>query len=108
MCRVGRQRAVVLSFHGHLVCEAVQIARARVVPKPVPLFKHAIDRCIGHVSERRKPFQECAVKVDHARHLRLLQHELRHQHVVRVARSAPREVTGILAVPATKPHTKQA
>jgi hypothetical protein len=49
--------------------------------------------------ERRKLAQKCRVLVYDARNLRLLEHELRDQDVIRITCSAPGQVSRGLSVP---------
>src|SRR2546430_4087777 len=66
--------------------------RARIVPQPIPRFPHHARGCTSQAPEIRKPLEKPRIVLPHPAHLRLLQHELRHEHAVRIARAAPRQV----------------
>ena len=55
---------------------AMQIARARVVPKPGPKLKHVVQTRAGERRYRREPSEESFEVGNDGRNLSLLQHDL--------------------------------
>src|SRR5690606_6811192 len=77
----------------------VEIARPRVVAEAPPLREHVPLLRRGEPLQRREALQEALPVLEHATHLRLLQHQLADEDRVGIARLAPREVGGVAAVP---------
>ena len=79
---------------------AVQVARAAVVAEAAPQREHVVERRGGERAHVGKAGQEARVVVEHRRHLRLLQHDLRQPDAVRVAAALPGQVVAaVLALP---------
>src|SRR5262249_973459 len=73
--------------------------RADVVAEGIPRAGNVGDGRRGQRLQRRITAQEFAVLRDDAVHLGLLEHDLRDQHVVGIARSSPGEVALVARVP---------
>jgi hypothetical protein len=91
---------------GHFRREAVKISRTRVIAESLPRLAHARRRRGRNRSQRRKCAEERRVLRDDARHLRLLEHQLRHENPIRIARAPPRQVARAPAVPRAQPATE--
>ena len=77
-----------------------QPARPARVAEPSPRRDHRARPRVGHRRRRGEPREEVVVHRGDARHLRLVEHHLRHEHRPAVARRAPRKVvTTVRAVP---------
>ena len=95
---VARQHAAVALDDGPR--QRVQPHRARVVAEAAPQPHRVARFGCRERGEIRKRRDERFVERDHAVDLRLLQHELAHQHAVRVARLPPRQMrAAVRAVP---------
>src|SRR5256885_15496550 len=100
------QRATeVLTDHAR---KRVEIGGAGVIAQPVPLLSHSPGLRFRERLEVREPIDEPRIVLRHATHLRLLQHELGHEHAIGVARAAPGQVARGAGPPgeqlATEPH----
>jgi hypothetical protein len=91
---------------GHLACEAMQIARARIVAKSFPRLAHTCRRRSRNGSQRGERAQELCVLRDDARDLGLLEHQLRHEDPIRIAGASPGQVAGAALVPGAQPATE--
>ncbi len=80
--------------------DAMQVARAPVVAEARPFSEHVRKRRLGETPERREATEEALVHVQYARHLRLLEHDLRDEDGVWVAGAAPGEDAAVARVPA--------
>ena len=104
---VGRELALRLApAVGDLDREAMEVARASVVAKTFPRLRDATGLGARDIGKGRELIEKLAVLRDDARDLRLLKHQLRHEHLVRAARPAPRQVARVSAIPGTKPATE--
>ena len=97
---VGGQPAAVAG--NGLACDPVKVHRPDVVAEWVPRARDVGDVRRGQRFERRVAPQELLVLRDHPVHLRLLQHDLRDQHVVGVPCPSPGQVPLVAPVPAEK------
>ena len=91
------------SARGDLAGEPVEVARAGVIPESLPRLAHPRRRRVGHCPQRRECSQELRVFRHDARDLRLLEHQLRDENAIRIARSSPRQVTRAPPIPRAKP-----
>src|SRR5262249_42848093 len=71
-----------------------------VVSEPGPAVAHRVGGSRGQVLQGGIAAQEARVVPHHARHLRLLEHELGDQDRVGIARSAPRQRAPMPGIPA--------
>src|SRR5438128_581756 len=83
----------------HRTVLASRPPRPGVVPEPVPALAHRVGGGGGQVLERGVAGEEARVELEHPRHLRLLQHGLRDQHRIGVARPAPGQAAAVAGVP---------
>ena len=97
-----RRECARAAVPGDLPRELVQVACAGVIAEPGPCLHHAAGPRAGECFEGWEPFEEPFVEDQHPRHRRLLQHQLRHEYAVRVARLAPRQLAVMTAVPRPK------
>ena len=93
---------------GHLLRRAVQVARAGVVTEPGPQVQHVIHGRIGQRHHVREALHEAPEVRDDGRHLRLLQHDLRHPGAIGAVAAArmplPRQIVpAVLRVPVDEP-----
>ncbi len=93
---VGQPPAVA---RHRLARDPVQVERADVVPERVPEAPDVVGRRARQGLERRVAFEELVVFGHDPLHLRLLEHDLRDEDVVRVPGAAPRQVAPVAAVP---------
>ena len=91
-------KPAAMSIYDEL-CGYAEISGARVVAQPLPRVKHLRFRGSSERGERRKPAQPLFIIGQHRRDLRLLKHKLGNENAVRVARSAPRKIAAVCAVP---------
>ena len=77
---------------GNALCQRMEIPRARIVSQPIPSLTHRARPRPRQTREIRKPLEKSRIVLRHAAHLCLLQHELGHEHAVRIARLAPWQV----------------
>src|SRR6266508_3196855 len=84
----------------------MQIPCARVVSQSIPRFHHGLRARTSQPFNRREPFQKPRIELRDSAHLRLLQHELRDDDSVRVARAAPGKVARMLSIPPKQPTDK--
>ena len=94
---VGRQLAVVL--RDRLLRDRLQALRPDVVAERVPRPGDLRGRRLGQHRERRILAEPLVILRQHAIDLRLLQHDLGDEDVVRVVGVAPRQVAAVLAIP---------
>ena len=100
--RVGRQRASsIASAIRYDPRQCVQVARAGIVAESGPRFRDAAWPCTREVVQRWKGLEECRLLRHHARDLRLLEHQFRHEDAIGIARPAPRQVASMRAKPAS-------
>ena len=79
--------------------ESVQILGSAVVAQTVPGLANLAGRRTRERLDRRIPSQKPRIVVLNPRDLRLLQHELGHEDLVRVAGAAPRKIASHFPVP---------
>src|SRR3989442_13982572 len=72
----------------------------RVVPEPVPSFAHRLRPRARERLQIGKALEKPRIVLGHAGDLRLLQHHFRDEHLVRIARPAPREIARAAVAPA--------
>jgi len=99
--RIRRDQALVLGQHR--ARQPMEVGRAAIVAQALPAFAHHGGLRPGQRLDRRVAREEAVVVGLHPRDLRLLQHELRDEHVVRIAGAAPRKVAAVAAEPAEQP-----
>ena len=90
-----------------LARDRLQPPRPDVVPEGVPGFRARPARApsASASSDGYLPSHSCVLG-QHAIHLRLLQHDLGHENVVRVVGLAPRQIAAVPAVPRQQPPAK--
>ncbi len=81
-----------------LLRRAVEHARAPIVAEPRPRGEDVVERRVGQRAHRRKPLHPRLPVLDHRRHPRLLEHDLRHPDRVRIPGPAPRQIATVAAV----------
>ncbi len=104
--RVCRKLTFRAPAFGDLDRKTMEVARSRIVAETFPRLGDASGWRARHVAEGRELAEKLAVFRDDSRDLRLLEHQLRHEHLVRAASPAPRQVARVSAVPGTKPATE--
>src|SRR6267143_2013073 len=77
----------------------MQVASARVVAQPIPRLHNRLRARASKLADRRKSLQKPRIELRHPAHLCLLQHELRHDDAVGIARAAPRKVASVSSIP---------
>src|SRR2546430_1621447 len=106
LIRLTWQRGVVASCNG--LRQRMEIRSAGVVSQPIPGFPYGSRARAGQRTEIRKLLDEPRIVLRHATHLRLLQHELGHEHAIGIARAAPGQVARGAGPPrkqlAAEPH----
>jgi len=102
----SRETSAVLIHDG--LCAGVQISCAGVIAEALPRAQDIIFRSASERSEIRKSAEPFIVIRNDSGNLSLLEHELRDEDGVWVARSAPREVAAVAAIPAEKRAAKRA
>ena len=73
----------------------MEVPRAGVVAEAIPRLRHARGRARATSRERGKALEELAVLVDDARDLRLLEHQLRDENAIRIARPPPWKIARV-------------
>ena len=101
---VGRQLAAVPRHR--FACDALQPFGADVVPERPPCLCHFVLGRGSERMERRKFLEPLGVFRQHPIDLRLLQHDLGHENVVRIRRLSPRKIAPVPAIPGEQPLTK--
>ena len=101
-CGVGRDNAGAGRRIGDLTGERMQVASAGVISESGPRVGHVLDGRIGDVVEGGEALEKPRVVIDDAGDLRLLEHQLGDEDVVRVARAAPGEITRRAAEPSAE------
>ena len=96
-----------VSIHDGL-CAGVQISCARLIAETLPRTQDVIFRSASERSEIRKSAEPFIIIRNDSGDLSLLEHELGNEDGVWVARSAPREVAAVAAIPAEKRAAKRA
>jgi len=105
---VDRSRETpVVSIH-HSLCCGVEISCAHVIAEALPDPQNVIFGSAGECSEIRKSAEPFVVIGNDGGDLSLLEHELRDEDGVWVARSAPGEVAAMAAIPAEKRAAERA
>ena len=103
---VGGQLAAVSG--DRLARDRLQPLRADVVAERVPGVGHLLLGCGRERFERRVLVEPLGVLRQHAIDLRLLQHDLGDEDVVRIAGLSPRQIAPVAAVPRQQPVAKSA
>lgn len=98
--RVGRDDPVP-PVHD-LTGEAVKIGGAAIVPQALPGFPHRGPGCRCQMANGGESLQKPGVVGLDSGHLGLLQHDLGHQHPVRVTSASPGQVPSVPPVPAAQ------
>src|SRR5215211_6525131 len=80
----------------------MQIPRSSVVAQSLPCFHDPLWLRACNVVEGGEAIEKLTVASDHARHLRLLKHQLRNEDLVRIACLAPWKVARVPPVPGSK------
>ena len=83
-----------------LARDRLQARGPDVVAERIPRRRDFVGRRVGQHRERRVLGEPLLILRQHAIDLRLLQHDLRHQDVIRVVGVAPRQVASVCAIPA--------
>ena len=86
--------------------QPVQVFGPTVVAEAVPRFPHRAWSRSRERLDRWVPLKEAGVVRLHPGNLRLLEHDFRHQHAVRIARAAPGQIPAMAAEPADQPTAK--
>jgi hypothetical protein len=94
----------ILWKYSFMFCEnalgyLLEVDRAAVVAKPRPRLDDHCGGCGCEHLKRGEGVQEGGIPIYHARHLRLLEHHLCHQHVVGGAGLSPGEIPSVAAEP---------
>ena len=116
-CRIvthARERSRLLIIAAKMSAElfgndfggTVKITRAAIVTQSRPEFEHPFQGGARQASDGGKSLKEALVIGDHRRNLGLLEHDLRDQDLVRVARLPPGEVPAVLPEPAQEASLK--
>ncbi|MEY2547020.1 MAG: hypothetical protein QOG48_2137 [Verrucomicrobiota bacterium] len=85
----------------------VEIPGAAVVAEALPCVQDVVFARARKRGESRETCEPSIIVRQHGRHLRLLEHELRDENRVRIARAAPREIAPVFAIPDAKRGTKR-
>src|ERR1043165_6251150 len=85
-----------------LSCELVQVARSCVVAQPFPCFHDGLGSRTRQCFEARESLQKSRVIVQHPADLGLLEHELRDEDGIGIARLAPRKYACVSLVPGSQ------
>ncbi len=93
------------SLHG-FARDRLQPLGPNVIAKRVPRVGHIFRRCIGERCKGRIFLEPLLVFRQDAVDLRLLQHDLGDEDVIRVVGVAPGQITPIFAIPGQKPAAK--
>lgn len=101
------RKTSAVSIHDGL-CGGVQISGARVIAEALPRAQDVIFRSASERSEIRKSAEPFIVIRNDSGDLSLLEHELRNEDGVWVARFAPRQVAAVATIPAEKKAAKRA
>lgn len=83
--------------------QPVQVLGPPIIAEPVPRFPHATRARTGERVDRGVQIEKTGPEHGHTRNLRLLQHELGDQDVVRITGGAPGEVPPLGAEPGEEP-----
>lgn len=98
--RLGRKRAVRRRpALRHFTREPMEVAGARIVAESFPGLTHLTGARAREVGEVRESIEESAVVIEHAGHLRLLQHQLGDEDAIRIPGPSPREITAVRTIP---------
>jgi len=81
------------------LCRLMEIPRPGIVPEAIPGLAHRRGPGGRKARNRGVSCKKARVELFDAVHLRLLEHDFRHQHMVRVLRESPREVATKTSVP---------
>ncbi len=87
--------------------EPMEIVRSGVVPEPVPRLPHPPGMGRRQRVQRGKSTEKALVVIDHARDLRLLEHELRDEHAIGIACASPGKVAPVATEPAVQPAPEE-
>ncbi len=91
----------------HNLRRRMQHARPPVISQPAPSRQHRSFPRARQLLHRRKSPQKFVIMHNHCRHARLLQHDLRHPHPVRIMVLAPRQVARMRVIPRQQLRAKQ-
>src|SRR5499425_2145242 len=102
--RHAQERGAVVGEPARVAChrlarDAVQAAGAAVVAEGTPRLRHLSRAGLRELREGGIAREELVILGDDAIHLRLLQHDLRDEHAIGLARAAPREIASVASVP---------
>src|SRR5687767_8732285 len=86
----------------------MEVSRSRVVAEAGPCLHHARWSRPRDAVEGRKLPEKTVVPLEHARDLSLLEHQLRYENAIRIARVPPGKVAAVGAKPAAKPPSELA
>ena len=84
----------------------MQVAGACVVAKAFPRLGDATRMGARDIGKGGELTEEFTVLGDHSRDLRLLEHQLRHEDAIRIARFSPGQVTSVLPIPCAQPASE--
>ena len=88
-------------FSNHLR-RPVQIARAGIIPEPLPKFEDFLLRCLGKRFGRRERFEKLHIALLDRLDARLLEHEFGYKRRIGISHPAPRQIPFANAVPLQK------
>ncbi len=91
---------------GNAFRELMEVPRPRIISQPVPSLPHRARFRPRQAPEIRKPLEEARIILAHPAHLRLLQHDLGHEHAIWIAGAAPRQVARRAGVPGEEASSK--
>ncbi len=97
--RFGSTRDSPVQVVHHDAGQTMEVLRTAVVPQAVPRLPHPPGPRTGERSDGGESVDESPVVPVDPRHLGLLQHELRHEDVIRVPRASPRQVSTVGSKP---------
>lgn len=100
LCRPRGDLAAVVPLHGF--GQRVQIGGPAVVSQTVPRLANRFGASLGQCLNGGIAVEKPAVVLRHTSDLRLLQHEFRDEHVIRISGSAPRQVAALAPKPRQK------
>ena len=100
----GEQRVVVrgkdtAEIAADDLCGLLQVSGPVVVPQPLPQLQQRILLRLRQRQHVRQALHEAFIVLQHRRHTGLLEHDLRHQHVIGGGITAPGQGPGVLPVP---------
>src|SRR5258708_25221753 len=94
-----QHRGAIPSTIGDFAGQAMEIPGSRVVTQAAPRLLDLRRLGPRNVGQRRELLEKRAVTRHHPRHLRLLEHQLRDENLIRIAGSSPWEIARVRTEP---------